>query len=730
MVADRGGGRLRGLQRIPWGTIASPIEVRQTVQPLLPIDGVVHLTKTLLAAALCAGLVNAAFAVGDFLQSITITATRIPEPVDQIPADISIVSGQELIARDAWDMSKALSLVPGVEAPAGGDAGPSSAVPSFWGLHEFDAFLLVVDEVPWGGAFNPGITSLDFTGVQRVEVLKGSAPVMYGATSFVGVVHLLHYPAGEASNEADIAVGNYGSARGSASFVLPQLADYRQSAAMDGQSLGFADERENVSDGHLLYRGALDLGSGTLRVDANLNFVRDVPPSPVIRVGSSLTTLTPLNANFNPADAKIDEDKYQLAVGYSQPTAAGTWDTLVSLAYSNLTDIRAFLHPDLSGAADTQNQNRHIDDDYFDTHLTNKSIGDTTLIVGTDLLYGLGTQTTQNGNSAYTVPLNGSVQPPPTSELAVNEIGTVNDKRVFAGQYAQLDWKPDERWDVLGGLRLNEAYERKYTSDYTLPPPVLVDERVSKTMIRPSETIGVSYRLWAAGRDETIVYADFRNAFKPAAIDFGPDYQPALLSPETAQSYEAGLKGAIAGSRFTYQAELFLMNFNNLVVPTSSGALANAAAEKLKGVEIESRYQVTPDLALAANASYHDACFTQYNFFDGTTAVNVAGKELPLSPHVLAAAGILYTPKTGLNSTIVAQYVGRRFLDEENIAPVGGYTKLDATLGFGFGHFVVSIEGNNLTNQRPPVSASEFGSESFYLLNARTWWLRLRYTGL
>jgi len=640
------------------------------------------------------------------------------------------VSGQELIARDAWDMSKALSLVPGVEAPAGGDAGPSSAVPAFWGLHEFDAFLLVVDQVPWGGAFNPGITTLDFTGVQRVEVLKGSAPVMYGATSFVGVVHLLHYPAGEASNEADIAVGNYGSARGSASFVLPQYSDYRQSVAMDGQSLGFADSRENVSDGHLLYRGALDLAAGTLRVDAAVNFVRAVPPSPVIRVGSGLTDLTPLNANFNPADAKIDEDKYQLAVGYSLPTAAGTWDTLVSLAYSNLTDIRAFLHPDLSGTADTQNQNRHIDDDYFDTHLTNKGFGDTTLIVGTDLLYGLGTQTTLNGNGAYTVPLNGSVLPPPTTELPVNEIGTVNDKRVFAGQYAQFDWKPDTRWDVLGGLRLNEAYERKYSSDYTVPPPLLLDERVSKTMIRPSETLGVSYRFWAAGKDETVVYADFRNAFKPAAIDFGPDYTPDLLSPETAQSFEAGLKGAIADGRFTYQAEMFLMNFNNLVVRTNTGALANAAAEKLKGVEIEARYQVVPDLELAANASYHDAYFTQYQFFDGNSTVDVAGRQLPLSPHVLAAAGLLYTPSTGLNSTIVAQYVGRRFLDEENIALVGGYTKLDATLGYAFGHFVVSIEGNNLTNQRPPVSASEFGSESFYLLNGRTWWLRLRYTGV
>jgi outer membrane receptor protein involved in Fe transport len=662
------------------------------------------------------------------IDAVVVTATRTLEPLDEVPADISVVSGQEVAARGAWDMSKALSLVPGVEAPAGGDAGPSSAVPAFWGLHEFDAFLLVVDGVPWGGAFNPGITSLDFTHAQRVEVMKGSAPVMYGATSFVAVVQLLHYPAGESANEADFSVGNHGSARGSVSVALPDLAGYRQSVALDGQSLGFADPRENVSDGHLLYRGALDLGEGTLRVDANLNFVRDVPPSPIIRVGSALTNLTPIDSNFNPADAKIDEDKYQLALGYSRTTAIGAWDTLLSLAYSNITDIRAFLEPDLSGLADTQNQRRHIDDDYLDTHLTNTRFPNVTLMVGTDWLYGLGTQTTRNGNAAYAVPLNGTVLPPSTSQLLVNEIGTVADKRVFGGQYAQFDWKTVSGWDLIGGIRINEAYEQKNSSDFTLPPPTLLAESVNKTMIRPSETIGVSYKFWVQGRDEAVAYADFRNAFKPSAIDFGPDYTPDLLSPETAQSYETGLKGAFAEGRFTYQTELFFMNFSNLVVATSTGALANAAAETLKGVEFEARRQVTPDFALAINAAYHDAHFTQYNFFDGESTVNVGGRQLPLSPHVLAGAGMLYTPTRGLTSTIVAQYIGRRFLDEENIAAVGGYANLAATLGYGFGRYAVSLEGNNLTNQRPPVSASEFGSESFYLLNARTLWLRIRYS--
>ncbi|HEY1560065.1 MAG TPA: TonB-dependent receptor [Caulobacteraceae bacterium] len=662
------------------------------------------------------------------LSEVVVTATRTPEQLGQIPADLSVVSGADLRSHDSWDMAQGLALVPGVEAPAGGDAGPSSAVPSFWGLHEFDAFLLVVDGVPWGGAFNPMITTLDLNDVERVEVLKGAAPVMYGATAFVGVVQTLHYPAGQAADALDIAYGGFGSARGSASLVLPQVGNYQQSLAVDGQSLGFADRRERVADGDLLYRGALDLGAGKLTFDAALTIVRDVPPSPIIRTGDVLTTLTPIDANFNPADARIDQNQYHLAVGWSQPTPLGEWDTLLSATHSDITDVRAFLHPDLSGAADSQDQTRRIEDDYADTHLTNR-FGDLTLITGADLLYGVGVQTTLNGNSGYTVPLSGAVLPPPTSQIPVNEIGKVDDRRVFAGQYAQLDWKPGDRWDVTAGLRLNETWEHKISSDLTLPPPLLLSEVASRTVIRPSETIGASWRAWSQGADELIAYADFRSAFKPSALDFGPDYTPDVLLPETALSYEAGLKSALDDGRLTLQAELFRLDFRNLVVPTPSGALANAAGERLQGVELEGRFQATPDLAIAASFAWHDARFTRYLFVDPDTgaSVDVAGNELPLSPRILASAGLLYTPPQGLDATLVVNYVGRRFLDEENTAPVGGYAALAATIGYRFGRYAIALEATNLTNQRPPVTASEFGSESFYLLNARMIWLRLGY---
>jgi outer membrane receptor protein involved in Fe transport len=667
----------------------------------------------------------------DRIEQVTVTATRVPEPIDQVPADLSVVTGDELLARDALDLRAALSLVPGVEAPSGGDAGPSSAVPSFWGLHEFDAFLLVVDNVPWGGAFNPAISTLDLTDVQRIEVLKGAAPVMFGATSFVGVINVLHYPAGQASNDADIAYGNYDSYRGAVSYALPGSDDYAQSISLSGQHLGFADSRESVDDGKLLYRAAANLGAGTLRFDADVTLVNDTPSSPVVRQGTHLNTITPLNANYNPGDAGIGENKYHATLAYSQITSLGEWETTASFAHSDIDDIRGFLRPDLiddgsSANADSQNQRRTINDGYFDTHIASEHSGHLSFVFGADLLYGIGRRRSRNGE--YYVPLDGKTVPPPTSHIHIDELNTIADRRVFAGQYAQFDWKPDERWDVEGGLRLNETYERK-RSGHVDTIDSTQDEFASRSrsVTRLAGTIGASYRAWGEDRDEAVVYADYRNAFKPAALDFGPDYTPHVLEPETAQSWEAGLKGLLGDGSVSYQAELFLQDFQNLVVPNAlTGELENAAKERLKGAEFETRYAVTSDLTLAANLAWHDARFTRFTTVDDLgNSVNADGNQLTLSPHLLASAGLLYEPEQGLNASLVASYVGRRWLDEVNTARTGAYTTLDATLGYRLGRYDLTLEGTNLTDERKPVSASEFGSQAFYLLPARTLWVKL-----
>ncbi len=684
------------------------------------------------ALALCAPVAAQAAGAADSIETVEVTATRIPEPVGDVPADVTIVTGDALRARHAGDLASALSLTAGVEAPAGGDAGPSSAVPSFWGLHEFDAFLLVVDGVPWGGAFNPEIPSLDFNDVERLEILKGSAPVMFGATSFVGVIHLIHYPAGEAANQAELSYGNHASWRAGFSTVLPSLGDYKQSLAFDAERRSFSVDRQRVRDQHLLYRGATPLGRGTLRFDADVSLTEDVPPSPVVRAGSALTHLTPIDANYNPANAKIDQGRYHATLGYTLATGWGTWETTLSYAHTDVRDIRGFLRPDLidngSQNADSQDQHRLIQDGYFDTHLTRKLASHVDLVFGTDLLFGLGRQRSVNG--AYYVPLSGRVLAPSTTSLHVDEVNTIRDRRLFAGQYLEIDWRPASAWDIVAGLRENETDEAKRSAHLDgFDPTANTSASESQTQTRLSGTLGISYRAFKSGDNEAVLYADYRNAFKPAAIDFGPDYTPDLLNPETAQSYEGGLKGALAGGRLSYQLAAFLLDFSNLVVASTNAAgapvLRNAGGERLKGIELDGRYQLAHDLQLAGTLAWHDARFTHYIVDDGSGPVDVSGKYLTLAPRWLASVGLLYTPARGFHGTLVTDYVGRRFLDEANTAATPAYITLDATAGYRFGRYDLTLQATNLTDRRPPVTQSEFGASSYYLLNGRSLFVTL-----
>src|SRR5690349_11629627 len=79
------------------------------------------------------------------LEPVEVTTAKIPVPLRDSASTITIVSGDELQARGAYDLRTALSLVAGVDIAPGGDGGPASSVPALWGLREFDAFLLVVD---------------------------------------------------------------------------------------------------------------------------------------------------------------------------------------------------------------------------------------------------------------------------------------------------------------------------------------------------------------------------------------------------------------------------------------------------------------------------------------------------------------------------------------------------------------------------------------------------------
>src|SRR5262245_11720707 len=276
-------------------------------------------------------------------ETVEVTATRVPENPIEVPASIQIVSGEDLDRLQIRTLQGALALVMGVSVAPGGDGGPASSVPEMMGLREFDAFLLVVDDVPWGGAFNPALATLSLENVDRIEVLRGAAPVLYGATSFVGVIHVIHRTPAATPMLVRASYGSYDSYGVGGYVALPSVGTWQHSISASYDTGGFNGASIKYVRGHLLYRGLTGVGRGKLRLDFDATLLGQEPDSPTPRQGTELTTLVPIDSNQNPADSKMDEDRYQVTLSHHTPALGGNWTTTLSVYHSERENTKGFL---------------------------------------------------------------------------------------------------------------------------------------------------------------------------------------------------------------------------------------------------------------------------------------------------------------------------------------------------------------------------------------------------
>lgn len=673
-------------------------------------------------------------------ERVEVTATRMPEPVDNVPASISVISGDELRARGALDLRTALSLFAGVEGSPGGDGGPAGTVPSLWGLREADAFLLVVDNIPWGGAFNPATPSVDLTGVEKIEVLRGAAPVMFGATSFVGVINVVHYAAGQMPGRVDLTVGTYGSRGASLTTNLPSVGNYSQSIAVNVERRGFAEDRTQFDRTHAVYRGALPLGDSRLHIDGDISILPQSPSGNyLLRDGADTHPEIPATTNYNPAGAKLNQKRYHFAVGLDGHSGIGDW--AVTLAATRTEDdiLRGFLRGDAFAAppdagvgdgfqADGFTQNRTLTDLYFDAHVTKTLTSSVSLTYGVDHLHGEGRESAIN--FGYCTNPAGIEQSCEGAHHA-DEIVSSTDRRDFSGAYAQADIKASDAVDILLGARLNHTHETAngLAIDNTGEQPVVAfDGSDARTTTRLTGLAGVSWHAWKDGANGLTLYADYRNSVKPLAIDFGPEAEVEVLRPETANSYEAGLKTQLLDGVWDLDASVFQMDFRNGLTYADDGAgnfvRVNGGQTRFRGFEVESTFELRSDLRLSAHYANHDARFVSFTRDNGADA---SGNHVEMSPRQLAGVGLLYGQPTGTTASVVMTYVGDRYLNKSNSVRVGGYTTLDAAIGMHLGKCSIRLAGYNLTDRRDATSESDLheavtvtGTAGYYRLPGRT----------
>jgi iron complex outermembrane receptor protein len=679
------------------------------------------MTLPALALTLASGLVAQAPAPPSAV--VEVTATRFPEDPAKVPASITVYSAKDLTDRGATDLRSALAMAAGVYLAPGGDGGPASSVPEFWGLKEFDAFLLVVDGVPWGGAFNPALSVLSLEGVERIEVQRGAAPVMYGATSFVGVIHIIRSLPAETQGSARLSLGTHGSFGAGVAMRLPSWSGVDSSLIVDHDKQGFEDARTQFERSHLLWRNRLQALDGIFRFDLEATAVNQDPASPFPRVGKALTDLVPIDANHNPAGAFLNDRRFTFTTGYDRVLGPATlWTTTLSVSRASQDILRGFLTDVSTGAPNAHGFRERIDltDVYFDSHLTWTRDPALKVVAGLDHLHGQGRG--RGGDFDYFVNLDGS-NAPAASRLPSQADIRIDDRRDFSGLYAFVQWQTLPRLVLEAGLRLTRADEARSTFTLDFASRDLEAGCDRRTTTRLSGSAGATWTAWQAGEDRVNLFAGLRSTFKPAAIDFGLDSGAGILKPETATSYDLGLKAELMGKRLSLELSTFLMDFENLVVPQSlagSPVLVNAGTERFQGAEFSAVYRCAGDVVTRLAYSYHDARFRDYqkDFGDGTLT-QLAGKRLEMSPYHLGGLGLAYAPAQGLTASAELNYVGAVLLNQRNTAPSGGYATFAAGLGWREKTWELRLSGQNLTDRRRPVSESELGDAQYYLLPGR-----------
>jgi outer membrane cobalamin receptor len=201
-------------------------------------------------------------ALTPYAEAVVVSAAPVPRAQSESPAAATVVSADQIEARQWTTTADALRLVPGFAVGQNGGRGALASIFPRGG--ESDYTLVLVDGIrlnTFGGGFNMSL--LPFGDVEQLEIVRGPQSAVFGADAIGGVVQLTTKHGGEPSLAASIEGGGeatlraLGAARGSAgqwafgaSGERNQSDGYTGIAPATGETVSNDDWEQTVGSAH------------------------------------------------------------------------------------------------------------------------------------------------------------------------------------------------------------------------------------------------------------------------------------------------------------------------------------------------------------------------------------------------------------------------------------------------------------------------------------------------
>ncbi len=559
-------------------------------------------TAALASVALLPTLAYAQATAGDTARGapIVVTATRTAIALDRVPASVTVLGGEQLRAQGITTVADALRQVPGVALAQSASWGTTTSLFIRGGESKFTKVL--VDGVPVneaGGAFD--FSTLTTDNVERIEIVRGPASVLYGSDAVAGVVQIFTRR-GTRGMHGDLA------ARGGG-FGTSELEASARGAATPGRSavdwsVGGARQRTN---GYQAFNSGFANNSASALLRAAQG-----PAEAALSVRYNDVALHfPTNGSGEVVDSNAVHREDRVAVGLDAGLHLSSLVTLHAMLASN----------DVHGVTDDRPDSPGDSLGYY------YSTGDRTRRRSGDLRLSLALP------SGSQLTLGGRVEREWQASATASNYGDngFTAARRTSGAYAQLLLQPADRITATLGGR----YEH--------------NERFGDFL---TWRAGASSHLGAGTR----IHASAGTAFREPTFleNYGSDFvigNPSL-KPEHSLSVDAGVEQVVVDG-VTVGATWFANSFRDLIDYVYSATepnYFNLARTRSRGVELEAHAELPAGLHADAEYTYLDARVVSPGASSASTALFAPDARLLRRPmHTLDAGAGVRTPRGALD---------------------------------------------------------------------------------
>lgn len=637
---------------------------------------------------------------GSYVARQSATGTKTSTPLRKNPQSVSVVTREQMDMLQSKTVSDAFGYSSGVMV---NNRGASTTYDSL----NIRGFSEIGSNSYLDGLKLQGDNYSDFQidpwFLERAELLKGPSSVLYGKSSPGGVVALTSKrPDGSSLREIQFQAGSHS--------LFQTGFDFADSIDDEGvyswRLTGLAKDQNQQQTGEESKRYALaptfrwkpnDSTSLTLlgifQNDPKTGYYGWLPKEGTVTNGVS----GKLPTSFNEGEPGFNHiSRNQKLLGYQFEHAFNDNFTVrQNLHYGTVdTDYRSIYGMGLS-AADPRLINRGYIHDK--EHLS-------TFAVDTQAQYSLRT-----GNLAHTL-LTG-IDYQRTRNDIISDYGSANPISVVAPQYgdtnvtltssgSQIDRQQQtglylqdqvalQRWLLTLGGRYDWA-----TTE--------TENRLSGNSISRQNSQQFTWRggLNYLFDNGLTPYVSYSESFEPVA---GSDVNGNTFDASRAKQYEAGVKYVPDNSLLSASAAVFQLTKNKNLTTDLANPLYSVQQGEIRsrGIELEGKAALTPNLNVIGSYSYTKAEFTQDNSYQGNTPYEISRNMASLWGDYTFSQSVLRDITLGAG----LRYVGSSYGDNANSFKVGSYTVWDTVIKYSLDSLdlpgsSVGLNVNNLFNKK------------------------------